>query len=119
MITSALRNPDLTEDITRRRIRGSINADGELVLGTPADTPIRAAVEPLGEDRQPLAEGLRLESRWRVFTVSELQAVTSDNAGDLLFIRGRWHRVTRVEKYTGPLTGSDQAIYEAETVHSS
>ncbi len=78
------------------------------------DTRIRAAVEPIADERTPLEEGLRRETRWRVYTREHLQAITQDSRGDELEIRGRWHRVVRVDYHSAPRAPH----YEAETVLS-
>ena len=109
-----LESPQLSETVTKRRTVGVINSFGEFVESSPVETRIQAVVEPSGDKRTPLEEGLRRETRWRVFTREHLQAITQDSRGDELEIRGRWHRVVRVDYHSAPRAPH----YEAETVLS-
>ena len=108
----ALTSPNLSETITKRRATGVINAYGEFVEGPPVETTFRAVVEPLGDERTPLEEGLQRETRWKVYTRERLEALAPNSRGDELEIQGRWHRVVLVSYHPSPRAPH----YEAETV---
>ena len=110
----ALTSPNLSETITRRRATGVANTFGEFVEGPPEEISIRVVLEPITDERMPLEEGLRRETRWRVFTREHLQAFAQDSRGDELRILGRWHRVVLVSYHPSPRGHH----YEAETVLS-
>ena len=109
---TVLESPQLSETITRRRTVGGANSFGEFVEGPPVETTFRAVVEPITDERLPLEEGLRRETRWRVYTRERLEALAPNSRGDELEIRGRWHRVVRVDYHPSPRAPH----YEAETV---
>ena len=110
----ALTSPNLSETITRRRATGGVNTFGEPFEGPPVEISIRVVLEPLGDERTPLEEGLRRETRWRVYTRERLEALAPNSRGDELEIQGRWHRVVRVDYHPSPRGHH----YEAETVLS-
>ena len=114
-----LTSPHLSETITRRRTVGGVNAYGEFVEGSPEEISIRAVVEPIADERTPLEEGLRRETRWRVYTREHLQAITQDSRetswksgaagiGSLGWTTTRHH---------GRLTTKPRRCYRHELVH--
>ena len=83
------------DTITRvRQEAGYRNADDEFVPGAVVETPLRASVQPISLEDEPIRGGVRLSDRLRVFTPGDLRGAFEDRKADRVRLEdGREYQV--------------------------
>ena len=90
----------------RRQAEGSRDRSGAWIPGAVSDTPIYAATEPLGLERNPLEGGVRLGER-RLFYIADADVLplrssaTVQTGADRILYNGVEYQVESVKDWGG------------------